>query len=83
MCTAAAVRDVRQFVFPEPPVDWEAWVEVAVELFLLVQQLPFLVIILHVLVQFHTITSLFFLIDQVFVKRVAANQANGSPLHRI
>ena len=25
---------------PEPPADWEAWVEVAVELFLLVQQLP-------------------------------------------
>ena len=42
----------------------------AVELSLCNNSLSFLVIILHVLVHFHTITSLFFLIDQIFVKRL-------------
>ena len=65
---------------PDPPADWCAWVEVPVELFLLVQQLPLslLVIILYVTVNFYTINSLFFIINQIFLNG-CSQPSNGTP----
>ena len=90
-CTHSCSKRCASVRVPEPPADWEAWVEVAVELFLLVQQLPLSLdhnpvclpcTYTRATVYLYTSNSLFFIINQIFVKRLQSIRQRIIP-HRI